>query len=167
MTLYDAAGGRERLLAMTRAFYAKAVEDDLIGPMFSRAATDHAEHLASWLSASFGGPRDYLVERGDLRFVVWRHAGLRIPEDQRARWAALMMGAARDTGMPETFLVPYERFVDSITRSVLADSHEDVDAMRARLGLAPGENLAPLRPDGTDGLPLGVGAELRDASEDG
>lgn len=143
MTLYELAGGRDRLHAMTSAFYAKALEDDLIGDMFSRAATDHAHHLAGWLSASFGGPRDYLDERGDLRFVVWKHAGLKITEAQRARWARLMMEAAAEAEMPEAFLASYGGFVDSITRSVRENSNVDVEVMRAELGLAPGEDLPP------------------------
>ncbi|MEM7489004.1 MAG: globin [Pseudomonadota bacterium] len=148
MTLYEAAGGYGRLLAMTEAFYGKALADDLIGEMFSEAATDHARHLAGWLSASFGGPPGYLEERGDLRFVVWKHAGLRITEPQRARWADLMMDAAAEVGMPPAFLGPYGRFVETVTRSVRVNSNTEVEIMRAELGLAPGEDLAPRHGDG-------------------
>ena len=143
MTLFETAGGHDRLLAMTETFYAKAVRDEVIGDMFSRAATDHARHLAGWLSASFGGPEDYLAERGDLRFVIWKHAGLRITEAERARWAELMMRSAEEVGMPKAFLEPYGRFVDAITRSVLENSHVPLERMRARLGLGPDESLAP------------------------
>lgn len=148
-TLYEAAGGHERLLAMTEAFYGKALGDDLIGGMFSRVATKHAQYLAGWLSASFGGPRDYLAERGDLRFVVWKHAGLQITEAQRARWARLMMDAAAEVGMPDAFLRPYGQFVDSITRSVRENSNMPIEIMRAELGLAPDEDLQPLGAGGT------------------
>ena len=147
MMLYDEAGGHERLLAMTTAFYGKALADDVIGPMFSRAATDHAPHLASWLSASFGGPTDYLRERGDLRFVIWKHAGLAITEAQRARWASLMMDAAAEAGMSERFLRSYQRFVDGISRSVREHANEDMDILRAQIGLNPGETMEPLRPE--------------------
>ena len=143
MTLYEAAGGHERLLAMTEAFYGKALEDDLIGEMFGKAASEHAEYLAGWLSASFGGPDDYLSERGDLRFVIWKHAGLDITEAQRARWAELMPGAAREVGMPETFMGPFTGFVEGVTRSVRQNSNLDMDTMRAQLGLAPGADLPP------------------------
>ena len=143
MTLYDVAGGRERLLAMTRAFYAKALKDDLLGSMFSKAAGEHAEYLAGWLSASFGGPKDYLDDRGDLRFVVWKHAGLTITEVQRARWADLMMASADEAGMPEAFTTPYRRFVEQITRSVTQNSRVDLEVMRAELGIPPGGDLQP------------------------
>ena len=145
MTLYDAAGGHERLLAMTTRFYRKALADDLIGPMFSRASSEHARRLAGWFAASFGGPADYLHERGDVRFVIWKHAGLAITEAQRARWARLMMEAGAEAGMPEAFLRPYAGFVDAITRSVRENSNVPLDALRESIGLAPGEDLAPRR----------------------
>ncbi|MEM8750625.1 MAG: globin [Pseudomonadota bacterium] len=143
MTLYDVAGGYDRLHEMTTAFYAKALKDDLIGDMFSKAASEHAHYLAGWLSASFGGPTDYLTERGDIRFVIWKHAALHITEAQRARWARLMLDAAAEVAMPEAFMRSYERFVDSITRSVRENSNMDIEIMRAELGLAPGEDLYP------------------------
>ncbi|WP_308915624.1 hypothetical protein [Jannaschia sp. LMIT008] len=146
-TLYDVAGGREGLLAMTRLFYDRAVRDDLIGAMFSAAAAEHAEYLAGWLSASFGGPRDYLATRGDLSFVIWKHAGLDITEAQRRRWADLMMQAARDTGKPDAFLAPYGRFVEAITGSVRQHSRMPLPEMRAMLGLPPGGAIRPLRDD--------------------
>ena len=145
MTLYDAAGGRDRLLAMTAAFYGKATADDLIGPMFGRAAADHANYLAGWMSASFGGPRDYLAERGDLAFVIWKHAGLRITDAQRARWARLMMEAAAEVDMPRTFTVPFRRYVDAITRATQDHSNADPAWLKARLGL-----------EGTDVVPQGL-----------
>ena len=145
-TLYDIAGGYTGLLKMTSAFYAKALKDDLIGDMFGKAAVEHAAYLAGWLSTSFGGPQDYLAERGDLRFVIWKHAGLNITEAQRARWARLMMDAAAEVGMPVTFLRSYEQFVDQITRSVRENSNVDVDTLRLQIGLAPKEDLQPLKP---------------------
>lgn len=160
MTLYELAGGHERLLVMTTAFYESAVADDLLGPMFDRAASEHAAYLASWLSASFGGPTDYLAERGDLRFVIWKHAGLRITEAQRARWAQLMMDAAAEVEMPEAFLFSYGRFVDQITRATRGHSNTDPAILKAELGPGPHERTVPLgvkRPD------IGANAQGADA----
>ena len=162
MTLYDLAGGRERLLAMTTAFYERAVADDFLGTMLDEAASEHAGRLAAWLSASFGGSTDDLRDRGDLRFVIWKHAGLRITEAQRARWARLMMDAAAGAHMPKAFVRPYGVFVDRITRATRAHSNADPAAVKADLGPGPHEATVPLgvrRPDigarsdgmGTDG----------------
>ncbi len=142
-TLYDVSGGRDRLLAMTTAFYAKAIDDDVIGEMFGRAAGDHAAYLAGWMCVSFGGPRDYLATRGDLDFVDWKHAGLKITEAERARWARLMMEAAAEVGMPPAFLATFQRYVDGISRVVREGSHVPLEDMRRHLGLAPGEEMSP------------------------
>ena len=140
-TLYDLSGGRERLHAMTAAFYAKVVGDDLLGPMFARGAADHAAWLADWMCVSFGGPRDYLVERGDLAFVIMKHAELFATEAQRARWAAHMMAAARETAMGPDFIQYFGRYVDAISRSVRDQSNMPRERLAALLGVPPETGL--------------------------
>lgn len=135
---------QDQFLAMTTAFYEAAIEDDVIGDMFSRAATDHATHLASWLAVVFGLSNDYLRERGDIGFVMYKHMGLGITEGQRARWARLMTDAAANTFTDETFLRRYGQFVNSITHNVREMSNLEPDALRSHIGLAPGENLSPI-----------------------
>ena len=149
MNLYDLSGGSARLLAMTTAFYERAVKDDVLGHMFSRAAADHAAHLASWLTVSFGGPPNYLEDRGDLRFVIYKHLGLEITDAERARWASLMLDSAAEVGMPDAFMRPYAGFVATITRSVQENSNTDPDILRAELGLAPGEVMHPRKREPT------------------
>lgn len=144
----DRSPNPDRLLEMTIAFYERAVEDDVIGEMFSRAATDHAIHLASWLSVVFGGPRNYLRERGDLNFVMYKHMGLGITEAQRARWANLMMDAAAEQFSDDgAFLKRIARFVHSITHSVREVSNLEPDEVRRMIGLAPGEEMRPISED--------------------
>lgn len=142
-TLYDLSGGRDRLHAMTAAFYAKVIEDDLLGPMFSRGAADHATWLADWMCVSFGGPRDYLVERGDLAFVIMKHAELFATEAQRARWASHMMAAADEVGMPPEFVRPFSRYVDAISRSVRDQSNMPRARLAAMLGVPPETGREP------------------------
>lgn len=147
MTLYQTAGGHDRLLAMTTLFYELAVKDEILGHMFSKTSSDHARHLASWLSASFGGPTNYLNERGDIRFVIYKHIGLEVTDIQRERWAALMLKAAAEVGMPESFMHAYSGFVSSITRSVQENSNTDPEILRAELGLQPEEIMQPVKLD--------------------
>ncbi|MFY0310474.1 hypothetical protein ACFMBG_11350 [Leisingera sp. D0M16] len=128
---------------MTTAFYETAVSDDLIGEMFSKAASDHAEHLASWLSVIFCGTQDYLQERGDLSFVMYKHMGLKISEAQRARWARLMMEAAGEVFSDEAFLRKYSRFVHSVTHSVQEVSSLEPDELRRIIGLSAGQEMNP------------------------
>ncbi|WP_298429132.1 hypothetical protein [uncultured Jannaschia sp.] len=142
-TLYQASGGYERLREMTESFYAKAVADDVLGAMFTAAASEHARWLAGWMSVSFGGPRDYVEERGDLRFVIWQHAGLKFTEAQRARWAELMLTSAREVAMPAAFMPGFTQYVEVITRSVAEQSHMSLPEMRVMLGYPEGFTPTP------------------------
>ena len=142
-TLYNLSGGRERLHAMTSAFYAKVINDDLLGPMFRGGAADHARWLADWMCVSFGGPRDYLVRRGDLAFVIMKHAELHATEAQRARWAQHMMAAAREVGMRPEFIRHFGRYVDAISRSVRDQSNMPRAELAAMLGVPPETGLDP------------------------
>ena len=140
-TLYDLSGGRDRLHAMTASFYANVVVDDLLGPMFRKGAADHAKWLADWMCVSFGGPQDYLVQRGDLAFVIMKHAELFATEAQRARWASHMMASAREVGMDREFIRHFGRYVDAISRSVAAQSNMRREDLAAMMGVPPETGL--------------------------
>lgn len=132
-TLYEEASG-EKLLAMARVFFSKAQSDELLAPLFGPASPDHAEHLTGWFSALFGGPQNYLTERGDLRWVIWSHRNMKISDAQRARWVRLMMDAAAEVEMREAFMRSFDRFADSISRNVQANSHLEEDVLRRTIG---------------------------------
>ena len=136
-TLYDLSGGRERLHEMTAAFYARVIDDELLGPMFKAGAAEHAAWLADWMCVSFGGPRDYVANRGDLRFVIMKHAELHATEAQRARWASHMMAAAREVRMPPEFMRHFTRYVDVISRSVAEQSRMRREDLAAMIGVPP------------------------------
>ncbi len=134
-TLFDVAGGADRITEMTTAFYEKALVDPLLSPLFKEGEADHAKYLAGWFSVVFGGPKDYLTERGDLGFVIWKHVAMHITDYQRARWVNLMRQAAAEVNIDQRFLVPFDRFIDSVSRDVQANSHVPRDELRERLGI--------------------------------
>ncbi len=146
MTLYDVAGGADRITAMTTAFYEKAVVDPLLSPLFTNGDADHANYLAGWFSVIFGGPQDYLTERGDLRFVIWKHVSMHITDAQRARWVNLMRDVAARVQIDERFLGPFDRFIDRVSRDVQANSHVPKVELRARLGIKDPGSGARSRP---------------------
>ena len=133
-TLFDVAGGKDKILAMTTAFYGKALADPLLEPLFTKGDDDHAAYLAGWFSVVFGGPQDYLGERGDLAFVIWKHVEMKITDAQRARWVTLMRQAAAETDIDPRFMGPFDRFIDQISRSVQENSHMPRDALAEMLG---------------------------------
>ncbi len=134
-TLFDAAGGVARITEMTTAFYKKALVDPLLSPLFAKGDANHAKYLASWFSVIFGGPQDYLSERGDIGFVIWKHVAMHITDHQRARWVNLMREAAAEVEIDERFLVPFDRFIDTVSRDVQANSHIPKEELRERLGI--------------------------------
>jgi len=99
-TLFEHAGGLPALTRMTRLLYEKHVPaDPLLAPLFATMAPEHPGREAMWLAEVFGGPASYSRERGGSRQPA-SHAGLALTEEQRARWVALAIQAARDAGLP-------------------------------------------------------------------
>ncbi|ELP63130.1 globin [Streptomyces turgidiscabies] len=133
MNLYQLAGGSAALHRMTRTFLAKAQTDPLLAEMFA-GKDDHAEHIAGYFIMNFGGPDDYLRDRGDLRFLLRQHVGLHIAEVQRARWLELMTESAHETGMPEAFIAVFVQYLQGTSHTTVQVSNLSPDQARAMLG---------------------------------
>jgi hypothetical protein len=56
--------------------------------------------LAAWLGETFGGPRLYTEDYGGYDRMVSQHLGRALSEEQRARWASLMIQSATEAGLP-------------------------------------------------------------------
>jgi CDGSH-type Zn-finger protein/truncated hemoglobin YjbI/ferredoxin len=100
-TLFEWAGGFTVLRRMTHIFYETHVpEDPLLAPLFANMAPDHPERVAAWLGETFGGPKRYTEDYGGYDRMVSQHLGKALSEDQRARWASLMIQSATEAGLP-------------------------------------------------------------------
>ena len=100
-TLFQWAGGLPALTRMTRIFYEKYVPSDpLLAPIFATMSPDHPERVAAWLGETFGGPGQYTDMYGGYDRMVSQHAGKALTEQQRARWAQLIVQSANDAGLP-------------------------------------------------------------------
>lgn len=98
-TVYDQIGaeGFARLLA---AFYRQVPDDDILGPMYPAEDLAGAEaRLRGFLVFRFGGPPDYLTERGQPRLRM-RHAPFPIDQAARDRWVLLMDRALEQADLP-------------------------------------------------------------------
>lgn len=123
-TLYEWAGGTDAFVRLCEAFYRLVVADELLAPLFSRMAPDHAKHVATWLAEVFGGPATYTAERGGYPTMLRHHLGMGITERQRRRWVNLMMDAADEVGLPDDpeFRAAFVGYVEWGTRLALANS---------------------------------------------
>jgi hemoglobin len=123
-TLYEWAGGSEAFERLTTAFYAKVVEDDLLGPLFRDLDPEHPHHVAVWLAEVFGGPARYTDELGGYPRMVGKHRGLGISEAQRRRWVNLICDAADDADLPRDpeFRSAFVAYIEWGTRLALHNS---------------------------------------------
>ncbi len=85
--------GEECLRAIVAGFYRRVPQDPILGPMYPPHDLAGAEQrLRSFLIYRFGGPPEYLRERGHPRLRM-RHMPFVIDQRARDRWMALMMAA--------------------------------------------------------------------------
>lgn len=86
--------GEEGFGQLTKAFYRRVREDDLIGPMYPDQDWAGAEErLRDFLLFRFGAMTRYLENRGHPRLRA-RHMPFRIGIAERDRWVKLMGEAA-------------------------------------------------------------------------
>ena len=131
-TLYDWAGGMSALDRLTDAFYARVVEDDLLGPLFVRMPAEHAHHVAVWLAEVLGSPPAYTKKHGGYPHMLVKHLGMAITEPQRRRWVNLIQDAADEAGLPEDpeFRAAFLGYVEWGTRLARQNSQPGADVVR-------------------------------------
>jgi hemoglobin len=126
-TLYEWAGGSEALERLTRAFYDKVLQDDLLEPVFRGMDEEHPSRVATWLAEVFGGPPLYTEEHGGYPHMLRKHRGLALTEQMRRRWVALICDAADDAGLPSDpeFRSAFVAYIEWGTRLAVANSQPD------------------------------------------
>ncbi len=106
--------GEEQISAMVRGFYRRVPTDPILGPMYPPDDLAGAEHrLRGFLIYRFGGPTDYLAERGHPRLRA-RHAPFAIDTAARDRWMELMLASIDELGIREDLRGYLERFLGGI-----------------------------------------------------
>jgi GTP cyclohydrolase II len=124
-TLFQWLGGLPALTRMTRLFYEKHVPNDpLLAPIFAEMSPDHPERVAAWLGETFGGPATYSDTYGGYDRMVGQHAGKGLTEQQRARWAQLIVTSADEAGLPTDpeFRAAFVAYIEWGSRIALENS---------------------------------------------
>ena len=108
--------GEEGFGQLTKAFYRRVREDELIGPMYPDQDWAGAEErLREFLLFRFGAVTRYLEKRGHPRLRA-RHMPFRIGIAERDRWLLLMGEAARevvaDTGVRSALMEFFAQVAD-------------------------------------------------------
>ena len=85
--------GSDGIATMVAAFYRQVPDDDILGAMYPAHDLGGAEErLRLFLIFRFGGPQDYLQQRGHPQLRL-RHAPFAINQNARDRWIQLMSNA--------------------------------------------------------------------------
>jgi CDGSH-type Zn-finger protein/truncated hemoglobin YjbI len=124
-TVFQWAGGYPALLKVTTLFYAKFVpEDPLLSPLFANMSPDHPQRVASWLSEVFGGPNLYSGTYGGYHRMLSQHIGKCLTEEQRSRWATLMVAAANEAALANDaeFRAAFVSYIEWGTRLAVENS---------------------------------------------
>jgi hemoglobin len=101
-TLYQWAGGQDAFEKLTEVFYAKVLKDDLLGDLFRNISSEHAKHVAHFISEVVGGPKLYTGEsKRSHAHMISQHMGRKLDETQRRRWVQLVLESADEIGMPD------------------------------------------------------------------
>jgi hemoglobin len=101
-TLYEWAGGIERIKALFKAFYERVPTDPILAPVFAQMAPEHFEIVARFVSEVLGGPRLYSGDgsHGHATMVA-KHLDRHLTQEQRWRWITVLLGTADELGLPD------------------------------------------------------------------
>jgi len=106
--------GGDKLTAIVAAFYRRVAQDPILRPLYPEQDLGPAEQrLRSFLVYRFGGPPDYLRDRGHPRLRI-RHATFRVDQAARDRWMELMMAAVDEQGVGAEHRAYIEQFLGDI-----------------------------------------------------
>ncbi len=113
LPVHELLGG-EGIAAIVAAFYRRVPQDPILGPMYPPQDLAGAEQrLRSFLIYRFGGPPDYLAERGHPRLRM-RHNPFVIDQTARDRWMQLMLAAIDEVPAAAGLRDYLERFLGDI-----------------------------------------------------
>jgi CDGSH-type Zn-finger protein/truncated hemoglobin YjbI len=100
-TVFEWCGGMPALARTTRLLYERHIPDDpLLAPAFADATPDQPRQLAEVLAEVFGGPRTAATP-GGATTLADLHGAVRLDDQQRARWVALMLQSADEALLPK------------------------------------------------------------------
>lgn len=101
-TLYEWAGGQEKLEHLTQVFYNKVFKDELLYPVFKDMSAEHSRHVAHFIGEVFGGPKEYTeTDGGSHSKMVAHHIGKMLDEPKRKQWIKLLLESADEIGLAD------------------------------------------------------------------
>jgi hemoglobin len=101
-TLYEWAGGIERIETLFATFYARVPGDAVLGPIFAQMSQDHFRVVAHFVAEVLGGPNLYTENRVHSHAsMVAKHIGRHLTNEQRKRWISVLLDTADELNLPD------------------------------------------------------------------
>ena len=120
----DLAGGPDAFVRLVDAFYDRVAADPVLRPMYPDDLEPGKEHLALFLAQYFGATDLYSSRRGHPRLRM-RHAPFPIDPNAAGRWAAHMLDALAEQGLPTEARAAIEEYVVRATPTLVNRLPED------------------------------------------
>ena len=127
-SILEHAGGEGALHRFIDIFYASVLADPVLQPLFGAGRPEHVDHLTAFEVEAFGGPDTFSQTLG-FQHLIDVHRGLKISEEQRARFVELYLAAADRTGLPDDapFREALRTHVEFGTGVAMQNSHAETD----------------------------------------
>lgn len=100
ISIYDFVGGELTFRELVRRFYDKIEADAELRAVFPDDLAPGREWQALFLIQYFGGPADYMSQRGHPRLRM-RHAPFPIDSTARDKWLQYMLESVDEVGIQE------------------------------------------------------------------
>ncbi|HEY2693197.1 MAG TPA: group II truncated hemoglobin [Streptosporangiaceae bacterium] len=135
-SVYEAAGGREGLLRLARAWHARVMADEIVSHAFSHGFhPQHDERLAAYWAEALGGPTAYSDACGDETSVVRIHSGNGPHEEMDRRAIACFDQALQDVGAAGPVRQVLHDYFAWATTATMARYHDSADDVPDGLGI--------------------------------
>ena len=129
--------GAEGIRRLVAAFYRQIPQDSILGAMYPKHDLEGSEkHLRDFLIFLFGGPHDYMKQRGQPSLSA-RHTALFIDQAARDRWMQLMNNALAEVALPPQVEQLLRKVFDQMSTSLInRKAVEGRTADRSAIGVA-------------------------------
>ncbi|EPG74132.1 globin, protozoan/cyanobacterial family [Leptospira fainei serovar Hurstbridge str. BUT 6] len=126
-SLYEWAGGLPAFEKLTKLFYQKVLQDDLLEPVFKHMSPEHQQRVAHFIAEVFGGPKIYSSKEGSHYEMIQKHLSKRLTEDQRKQWIRLLLETADEIDLPSDpeFRSAFVAYIEWGTRIAVNNSNTD------------------------------------------
>jgi hemoglobin len=127
-SILDHAGGEPALRRFIDIFYSSVLADPILQPLFGAGRPDHVDHLTAFEVEAFGGSDAFTRTLG-FGHLIDVHRGLKISEEQRARFVELYLAAADRAELPgdAPFREALRSHVEFGTEVAMQNSHAETD----------------------------------------